>query len=55
MARGLARTTVEESVAGWLLKSRGWPKDSERFVKVYFADGPDIPFPKKKGLKDFLP
>ena len=55
VARGQARLTVEEFVADWLLKSRGWPKDSERFVKVYFADEPDIPFPDKKTLKDFLP
>lgn len=55
LARGQARLTVEEFVADWLLKSRGWPKDSERFVKVYFADEPDIPFPDKKTLKDFLP
>ncbi len=55
VARGQARITVEEFVADWLLKSRGWPKDSERFVKVYFADEADIPFPEKKGLKDFLP
>jgi len=55
VARGQARTTVEEFVTDWLLKSRGWPKDSQRFVKVYFADEPDIPFPERKGLKDFLP
>ena len=29
--------------------------DSERFVKVYFSDEPDIPFPNGKSLKDFLP
>jgi hypothetical protein len=55
VARGQARLTLEEFVADWLLKSRGWPKDSERLVKVYFADEPDIPFPEKKTLKDFLP
>ena len=55
VARGQARQTVEEFVTDWLLKSRGWPKDSERFVKVYFADESDIPFPGRKGLKDFLP
>jgi len=55
VARGHARTTVEEFVADWLLKSHGWPEHSERFVKVYFADEPDIPFPDKKSLKDFLP
>ena len=55
VARGQARLTVEEFVADWLLKQRGWPKDSERFVKVYFADEPDIPFPEKKTLKNFLP
>jgi hypothetical protein len=55
VARGQARVTVEEFVADWLLKSRGWPEHSARFVKVYFADEPDIPFPAKTGLKDFLP
>ena len=55
VARGQARLTVEEFVADWLLKSRGWPEHSERFVKVYFADEPDIPFPENKSLKDFLP
>ena len=55
VARGQARLTVEEFVADWLLKSRGWPERSERFVKVYFADEPDIPFPENKSLKDFLP
>ncbi len=55
VARGQARLTVEEFAADWLLKSRGWSKDSERFVKVYFADEADIPFPEKKTLKDFLP
>ncbi len=55
VARGQARITVEEFVADWLLKRRGWPEHSERFVKVYFADEPDIPFPEKKTLKDFLP
>jgi hypothetical protein len=37
-----ARQTVEEFVADWLLKQRGWPEHSDRFVKVYFADEPDI-------------
>ena len=55
VARGQARTTVEEFVADWLLKSRGWPRDSERFVKVYFADESDIPFPENRSLRDFLP
>ena len=55
VARGQARQTVEEFVADWLLRNRGWPQHCERFVKVYFADEPDIPFPEKKGLKDFLP
>ncbi len=55
VARGQARLTVEEFVSDWLLKQRGWPSHSERFVKVYFADEPDIPFPEKKSLKDFLP
>ena len=55
VARGQARITVEEFVADWLLKSRGWPEHSEGFVKVYFADEPDIPFPADKKLKDFLP
>jgi hypothetical protein len=55
VARGQARVTVEEFVSDWLLKSRGWPEHSERFVKVWFADEPDIPFPENKSLKDFLP
>ena len=55
VARGQARMTVEEFVSDWLLKNRGWPEHSERFVKVYFADEPDIPFPENKSLKDFLP
>jgi hypothetical protein len=54
VARGQARLTVEEFVADWLLRNRGWPEHSERFVKVYFADE-EIPFPENKGLKDFLP
>ena len=55
VARGQARTTVEEFVGDWLLKQRNWPQHSERFVKVYFPDEPAIPFPGKKSLKDFLP
>ena len=55
VARGQARLTVEEFVSDWLLKSRGWPEHCERFVKVYFSDEPDIPFPEDKSLKDFLP
>lgn len=55
VARGQARMTLEEFVADWLLKSRGWPTDSQRFVKVYFADESDIPFPGNKSLRDFLP
>jgi hypothetical protein len=55
VARGQARLTVEEFVAHWLLKRRGWPEHSERFVKVYFADEPGISFPDNKSLKDFLP
>ncbi len=55
VARGQARLTVEEFVGDWLLKQRGWPAHAERFVKVWFADEPDIPFPEKKTLKDFLP
>jgi len=55
VARGQARTTVEEFVADWLLKQRGWPTYPERFVKVYFADEPDIPFPEKRSLKEFFP
>ena len=46
---------VEEFVADWLLKSKGWPASSERFVKVYFADELNIPYPAGKSLKDFLP
>ena len=55
LARGDARKTVEEFVSDWLLKSKGWPADSERFVKVYFSDEPDIPFPDGTSRKDFLP
>ena len=55
LARGQARITVEEFASDWLLKSRGWPEDAARFVKVYFADEPDIPFPKDRSIKDFLP
>ena len=55
VARGQARTTIEEFVADWLLKSRGWPEHSKHFVKVWFTDEPDIPFPENKVLKDFLP
>jgi hypothetical protein len=50
-----ARISVENFVAGELLKSRGWPRDSERFVKVYFAEESDIPFPEQRSLRDFLP
>lgn len=55
VARGQARLTVEEFVGDWLLRQRGWPAHSERFVKVYFADESDIPFPDNKSMKDFLP
>jgi hypothetical protein len=55
VARGQARMTMEEFVADWLLKHRGWTDRSERFVKVYFADEPDVPYPANKSLKDFLP
>lgn len=55
VARNQARITVEEFVSDWLLKNRGWPENSDRFVKVYFADDPNIPFPENKSLKDFLP
>jgi hypothetical protein len=55
LARGDARKTVEEFVSDWLLKSKGWPAGSEQFVKVYFADEADVPFPAGKTLKDFLP
>jgi hypothetical protein len=55
VARGQARTTIEEFVADWLLKNKGWPEHSEPFIKVYFADEPNIPLPEKKSLKDFLP
>ena len=55
VARNQARITVEEFVSDWLLKNRGWPENSEHFVKVYFADEANIPFPENKSLKDFLP
>ena len=55
VAPGQARITVEEFVADWLLKTRGWPRGSERFVKVYFADESEIPFPEKRTFKGFLP
>jgi len=54
-ARGEARVTVEEFVADWLLKERGWPRDAQRFVKVYFVDESEIPFPARRTLQDFLP
>ena len=53
VARGQARTTVEEFIADWLLKPRGWPANG--IIKVYFADEPDIPFPGQTTLRDFLP
>lgn len=37
------------------LKQRGWPESSARFVRVHFADEPDIPFPDNRTLKDFVP
>ena len=54
-------TTLGEASprTGWLRrltplrKRRGWSQHLERFVKVYFADEPDIPFPEKKTLKGF--
>lgn len=55
VARGQARITVEEFVTDWLLRTRGWPEHSECFVKVYFADEQEIPFPDNKSVKDFLP
>ena len=55
LARGDARKTVEEFVSDWVLKNKGWPPDAQSFVKVYFADESDIPFPEGKTLKDFLP
>ena len=36
VARGQARITVEEFVADWLLKSRGWPRNSETFRESVF-------------------
>ncbi len=55
LARGDARTTVEEFVADWILKNRPWPDGPEPVIKVYFADEKDIPFPAGLSLKDFLP
>jgi len=53
--RKSARITVEEFVLDWVTKQRGWPKDVQPFVKVYFDDEPDIPLPEKTVMKDFLP
>jgi len=50
-AKGKARITVEEFITDWLLKQRGWPDNIKPYVKVE----PNIPFPEKTTLKDFLP
>lgn len=55
LVRKQARITVEEFVTDWILKHRGWPKDCQPFVKVYFADEEDIPLPEKTAMKDYLP
>ena len=56
LGRKQARITVEEFVTDWILKHRGWPKDSQPFVKVYFADEEDhIPLPERTVMKDYLP
>ena len=54
-ARGDVRKTVEEFFGDWLLKQKGWDSTSQQFVKVYFADEPNIPFPEGKKLTDFTP
>lgn len=54
-ARGEVRKTVEQFVGDWLLKQKGWDSTDQQFVKVYFADEPDIPFPTGTKLKDFIP
>lgn len=54
VARGQARQTVEEFVGDWIIKTRGWP-EHRGMIKVVFADEPDIRFPEKTGLKDYLP
>jgi hypothetical protein len=55
LGRRQARITVEEFVTDWLLKNRGWPKESQPCVKVCFADEEDIPMPERTAMKDFLP
>ena len=55
LGRKHARITVEEFVTDWILKHRGWPKDCQPCVKVYFADEEDIPLPEKTVMKDYLP
>ncbi len=55
LARGHARQTVEEFVSDWILKHRPWPEGPPPVIKVYFADEDDIPYPKGRSLKDFLP
>jgi hypothetical protein len=55
LARGDARKAVEEFASDWLLKTNRVTSKSAYLVKVYFADEPDIPFPKNRTIKDFLP
>ena len=54
-AKAKAKVTVEEFVTDWLLKQRSWPKDIKPFVKVFWADEQNIPYPDNTTLKDFLP
>lgn len=55
LARGDARRTVEEFVSDWILKHRSGANDPPPVIKVYFEDEDDVPYPKGRSLKDFLP
>lgn len=55
LARGTAKTTVEEFVADWVAGNRDWPEDITPVVRVHFADEDDIPYPEGRSLGDFLP
>ena len=55
LARGDARSTVEEFVSDWIVKNRPWPEGPEPVIKVYFSDEKEIPFPDGRSLEDFLP
>jgi hypothetical protein len=50
-----ARKTVEEFVYDWFLKQKGWSRDSQHVIKVYFVDEKDVPLPQGYDIRTLLP